>query len=401
MLYTIEELLQEIYKEVYRVYDVFKDFFGEEYVDLQYTYSTESISDFAKRTELPQIEDKYEISDELLQQIKRGATEPIILVWWPSVKVTNEHSKSVIIKDLFAKIPITLEGQIPYEKEGFTLNRSTYTAEQYTSDYMHSHIPGIPKSNHSEFLRPCLGTGPIRRTIDTLKVENDDASWMLFCQELSLYVTVESLSGIPYRHLESIGACSHSVELNYSSCMSAINFQFIPNSEEENKRYFKEFTKFYLQNNHLKIGFRNGAYVLDMPMYDYALDVSNAFIKCFNTYWANTVPISRLFSNRVLVKAISCNNKWYREGSSQVPAEFVQGQLVCYFKGEEKRLKITDIENQSSQTPAILLEPCAAMPVLNYILKLINYNNSYYEYFRKQRTSEESTSTDSKTICFL
>ena len=35
MLYTIEELEREVSGNVFDVYEVFKNFFGEEYVDLQ------------------------------------------------------------------------------------------------------------------------------------------------------------------------------------------------------------------------------------------------------------------------------------------------------------------------------------------------------------------------------
>ena len=37
----------------------------------------------------------------------------------------------------------------------------------------------------------------------------DETKWMLFCHELSLYVTVESLEGVPYNHLENVHLYNH------------------------------------------------------------------------------------------------------------------------------------------------------------------------------------------------
>ena len=138
MLYTIEELEKDVSGNVFDVYEVFKNFFGEEYVDLQ--------SEVNLIEHIPSPEEDgehYDIPQELfdnLQNLYQGAYWDII-VYWPRVTITNEHNRSIDIYDLYAKITIQKDGTIPFEYRGFTLNRSRYTKEQFNhkngSGYMH------------------------------------------------------------------------------------------------------------------------------------------------------------------------------------------------------------------------------------------------------------------------
>jgi len=194
MLYTISELRQKLFGPVYDVYEIFKNFYGEEFTDLQEMPSDEELSDMLRQfwDIQPMGTNSYELDDEDYATLKSryDNTRAIIMVWWPSVTVSNENDRSILIHDLYARVDITPDGRIPYEMTGFKLNRTTFTDVQFESGYIHSHVPsrcGLPN-----FQNPCLGRGPIRNTIADLKNNYEEALWMLFCQELSLYVTVES-----------------------------------------------------------------------------------------------------------------------------------------------------------------------------------------------------------------
>ena len=258
MHYTIESLQEELFQDVYRVYEVFRDFFGEAYTDLQNIPRLEiflphSINEEFTPTELQEVK-------SLLQDINFE-----ILVWWPSVTVTNEHDKSILIRDLYAKVTIDINGNIPYQCAGFLLNRATFTYDQFISRYIHSHIP--PFSEVPHFSRPCLGTGPLNQTVLELKNNSDSLTWMLFCQELSLYVTVESLHGVPYIRLESLGASVVSSEYSgaFSSNSLASNtawiraFHRVGESRGDTlaKEKYLDFIKWYLKNGHLSFTFQN------------------------------------------------------------------------------------------------------------------------------------------------
>ena len=168
MYYTIDELRNTLFKNVYDVHQVFKDFFGEEYVDLQ------NVPDDGQLLPLGVSLDKLSetnISDEHIADFKSRFEDHkfAIMVWWPKVTVTNENDRSVEIDDLYAKIEILMDGTIPYENTGFKLNRSTFSKAQYISGYLHSHVHQF--TNIPSFSDPCLGTGPIKETIHSLKNE--------------------------------------------------------------------------------------------------------------------------------------------------------------------------------------------------------------------------------------
>lgn len=91
-------------ENILRIYDVFKEFFGEERVDLRIVEPP--IDAFTRQ-----------LSEE---SIKEGVTEitrcwdallrPFILVHFPRVKVTNEHGNFVYITELYVKVRLAVPG---------------------------------------------------------------------------------------------------------------------------------------------------------------------------------------------------------------------------------------------------------------------------------------------------
>ncbi len=152
MKYTVNQLYQQLYEKPLNIYEIFKGFFGEDFVDIQTCLGRE-LSSFKEYLFAKICDDSsiingaaekdynlpFDITEILLKELKNTVEDKrfIIYVWWPKVIVTNEYDKSVNIQDLYAKIEIQGDGTIPYECNGFRLNRATYSREQFMSGYMH------------------------------------------------------------------------------------------------------------------------------------------------------------------------------------------------------------------------------------------------------------------------
>lgn len=415
MQYTIKQVWDHLHEKVKDTYDIFKSFFGEEHVDLQ-PYSAfctfENNKDslrlymaIGKDTKVVRKDEKYgsvyDISEETLKDIEERYAHQIynIFIWWDKVTVTNENDKSVVIQDLYAKVQINMNGTIPLESVGFLLNRATYSEMQFRSDYLHSHINGISKSDFSFFNAPCLGRGPIVQTILTLKNEYDEAIWMLFCEELSKYVTVESLTGGPWRKLESIGV--RIVDNRYKGYMLGTVHQFFNSSlgTEELKKHLKEFIKYYLENGHLSISYQYGYYTVGTPYYDYIIDISNAFIDFYNSYLNRFIPhITDLFTTGLLNKAFVDNGKFYTTSYNgrfySGDIEMYQNKYVLTFKGEKILTKIIPKEGGEEYTSTIL-DSNFATYLLKKILTVINYR------YKNEHTGEQKESFSHSGAIYL
>lgn len=387
MQYTINELRQRLFADVLNVYEVFKNYFGEENVDLQDIPDEEQVVGMVYAyTDIANIEPylPIEISDADYDSIasRFRVVKPFILVYWPTVTVTNENDRSITIKDLYAKIELDYKGNIPTENRGFLLNRATYSMEQWVSSYMHSHIAAIPKHSLEQFQEPCLGHGPIIGTINSLKADItegfDEIRWMLFCEELSRYVTVESIAGVPYNHLENVGmgiTLHEYTGFNYSKQLmgegrSAVYSVFGSNW----KSVLRDFILWYLEHGHLSFDFQGGTFKVGMSHYDFIVDISNSFIAFFNSRYKSKALVRQCFTYRLLYEAAIADGKFYSASVSQSApdiSEFV-GRRVCDFKGHGVTLSITN--GNFAPHKAIVLRHGLAMYILDNILKIINYH---------------------------
>lgn len=388
-----------IFSKVYQVYGVFQDFFGEEYVDLQDLPSDELILDALEDIDIQRpTEESFEIPDDKLERLKGWfqISKPFILVYWPQVTVTNEYDKSIVIDDLYAKIRLTSEGRIPYENIGFLLNRAKYSKSQFLSNYLHSHIHYIPKSDFTCFETPCLGRGPIIGTIGTLKNECDLTTWMLFCQELSMYVTVESISGVPWNRLETVGNyLGHTIDIYNSTSFYSRSFR-----DEWSERYIEwayAFAKYYLKNGHLKLGFSENMFTLGMSKKDFLLDISNSAIDYINNYGSfNREDVQDLFDSKVLISCVMSNGKFYQYANNiRGDVDSYQGKFMCKFKGRDINIRIYDDGDSAPQTVTIL-SPAKAFCILYNILKIINYR-----YRNEYNNRHNTASSTSQTICYI
>jgi hypothetical protein len=312
--------------------------------------------------------------------------ELFILVHFPEVRITNEYDKYVDIKHLWAKVMFNWEGK---GKGGFGLNRSHYPINHFKSNYMHSHMGGIPKSDFTYFGTPCTGSGPINTTMATLAIGYDEAIWQLFCLELDRYVRVESIAGTPYYRLEQI-LSSEETNVRSDFTNRAIKREIYTSGV----LMFNDFVKYLLSNKILPFNYINGSYSVAMSYVDCVVAVSNTFIEWHNDLYLNgTVDykLPDLLSNKTLIKAIIKGGEIHyvtvRDGDIREASRY-NGEHICFFKGEDITLVI-DGAAEDNDNSTILLNPDYVEEIVFRLLLVLNYR-----YGREDR--EETTGLGKK-----
>lgn len=371
------------------IYDIFKDFYGEEFVDMQNYLSLEGYISLIRRHFSE--ESILEPGNNLYGSDKFN--EIFILVRFPEVRVTNENDRYIDIWELYAKVTFNWRGK---SRGDFLLNRAEYDVFQLQNNYMHSHIHSIPTSNFTSFQSPCLGSGPIRDTLALLAADFDELRWQLFCLELSKYVQVESLAGGPYKRMENLGKNSmRPGESNWSM----FNDENLPHFNSFNNERVRQFVKWLLERKKLKFDFTNGSYGISMPYITWRIFLSNEFIEWYNIQYAEgnaTATYLDLLAEGVLVKGIINNNRFYYDNSG-IGTNYSRyvGKKVCIFKGEEVRLVVRDLESRANDNNlSNFINNRLAEYICKCILKVVNYeygNNS----------TETQTAGPSKTVIYI
>ena len=364
--------LEDIYNQIVyypnKIYEIFCDFFGEEHVDLQNIYDKDSlcstIRDYCNNDIEKLKNNKYLYIDEH----KHLYSYPYILVWFPKLKITNEYDESVEVEDFWAKVEITYTGKMHWQ---FKLNRSTYLKSHVTSDYMHSHVNGIDLG--LRFSGCCLGTGPIKNTINSLNMDYDESLWQLFCFELNKYVQTESIAGVPYRRMSTIKSSEYNNKINYFHYINDYDFAY----SDDIKEIIFSFTEYFLNKKKLKFNYFNNSYGLGMSFLEYMLTISNCFIEWYNENTKQgTVNISpnTLYNNNILQRVNIINNSIYTIRNSNNSSSLLSklGTTMFTFKGRDIVLNI--IDDSETENYSTILNIDIATAILNSVLKTINVN---------------------------
>lgn len=402
----IDGLYDNSYKNIFKVYEIFKDFFSEDRVDLQNIPTKEEFKNLIYETHISLIAepsaDYYEslknydkIKDAIIEQeknvneclLKSRYTKYridninrdrlfVILVHFPIVTIINEYNKSTTIKDLFAKVTISPNGTIKYS---FSLNRATYSAIHYMNNYMHSHISSI--STNEIFHDPCLGSGPIKATINSLYLKFDEDLWKLFCIELDKYVTVESIEGTPYHKLETLTPITYKGDNTFSIYTKRLGHGKV-------RELLSDFVEHLIYTKKLKFNHINGVFSIAMSYIDYRVLISNEFIKWYNQKFNEKVynytfeSLLRLDLDKVVIR----DNAIYGGDAKAVNYINTIGNKICTFKGKVIRLNIEDVKEEDLNYTYLLNKRNCSF-ILNTILKVLNYR-----YGRKREESTESNS---------
>lgn len=368
----LEELVENTYKDLtnkpLQIFEIFKDFFGENRVDLQGLITKEYLKD------------KIENSFDTLEKLQEASLFAIIheinylhcyiIVHFPEVRITNEYNKYVDVRNLWAKVKINSDGCLV---ERFRINRSEYPISHLMSGYMHSHISSIPLNDLQIFTQPCTGYGPINRTIESLKIEFNSDLWSLFCLELDKFMCVESIEGTPYRRLENIGIGNLCYNNNFIATLSVGWWPY-----EVRELPMKDFIKYFLNKKKLKFSYIENSYKPGMSYIEYLILISNEFITWYNDLFNKgkiSVTFNELVNKRFLRKVIICNNKIFDNrfttDSIQSYTDLV-GKKVLTFKQKDITLTISDMNNSENLNSVILLDESIANRILTIILKILN-----------------------------
>lgn len=391
---TIKSWYKDWQDTVLPIYSIFEDAFGEDRVDLQnveeepaYLLEIEStlmtdLWEILEREDRPKIDNNalYDternpktvstISDEEFERNRDRIKDAImrgwvadILIYYPEVTVTNENGQSHEIKDLFVKVPVNGYGHLV---SGISLNRATYTLDEFNANYLHSHISAIPVDDFEEFQTPCLGSGPIRYTISDLMLGNYSDRWMILAVQIDKLVHVESLQGGPYHRLERIGKLDNRFDkqiwnmlhkpVKVSHPSDNYIFEAIPMAE------FVYSLCDMFSDLGLKVIVNDGVYEWGNNLHDTMRIISDYFISWLNEEISQKkIDISKkdLLENNILIQCkMMASDKIdaYTLGAKQdYDAQSVQeyqDQPVCTFKGKQFLSKIL-VEEEVSELPIV------------------------------------------------
>lgn len=414
----LDILHNKLTKNRSEVYSILIDHFGEDRVDLR--VSKEEEIDYILYTDVPtllgcaniQIDENFcysgslkdlELKDQKhILNIILGSTNfnsyfmdswAIVLIHYPETKVTNEYGDSTTIYDSYIKFNINRFGRL---QDSFKMARTTYTREQFDSDYMHSHANGIHMSDDRiEFSHCCLGTGPIATTVNNLNTNFDSDIWKLFCVELDRYIETESISGGPYNRLSYIGNNASYSELSpafvFRTTLS--HYSINPVLRRENNLQIKEdikhFIKYVIESKKIKFRYVQCAYDIGMSFKDLVLTMSNLYIDWINKNNGVLFNVSKddLINKRVLIKGIIKNNKFYKTNDNRISQITSTGKSGLIFKGKEVPFKIIgDIEESNV---ILILNISFIMKIVSILLNILNYRY------------EKSESTPSEEIWYV
>lgn len=316
-----------------------------------------------------------------------------LFIHWPELDVTNEQDQSIHIKDLFARIPLSRYGLTFDESEKFTFMRTTYSKNQWNRGYMHSHVNGLNRTA-LQFKHVCLGSGPILRTIETLKTQpyNVEAT-MLFFWELDKVAHVESLSGVPYIRLTSIVSDRYE-KVDAFPNESCLNF-FKQRRATIAQTPLHDFILSFLKAVETPLSFVDGKYVLGCSFTDFAVSVSNYY-----TIWFNTV---KEMAERGIIKylppimaketyLLKDGDLYMIQGSIENRAE-PRGVRPFKFNDTEFQLTVEKDDTNKNYMTCKLLPLSFIASLLNFILTSVNTATSFeYEEIKEENPVGDNSS---------
>lgn len=323
--YTYKDCLERIQA----VYSIFITNFGEDRVDLQSVVSEANFS------------------------VNMSCAAHII-VHWPQVEIRNENDHSHLIRDLYSKVEITPYGHL---LDNPRFKRTTFTMIEVERRYMHSHMPSMSASGLSFWCNSCLGTGPIRDTITSLRIDFDESKWLLFCIQLDQYVHIESLTGGPYMRFSRIGPNIKCTKVSMTN-WPIISNSFTRYASVELTMLTRKHFVYYLCKNFaslgLKISFNGTSFVWGEDFKETMIHLSNIFINWFNNVTDAIEPdykgqcYQNLIDSQFLVNGLETDNgiEVYdqRNNTPETNSFISLSSPILTFKGEKKFISIIPFE---------------------------------------------------------
>ena len=383
--------------KINEIFQIFKDCYGEDRVDIQLNISfNRFVTLFDTTLHRNLVDNGYNIPvvdctkcaiKDLIARYKKDKNTYIkkyinanfisvyILIYFPKITVTNEYDESIDIEEVYIRVPINLNGRMD---SSFEIIRTKYSYDQYESGYMHSHAhSGISKTSR-DWRGMCLGSGPLVTTTHTLKNSYDLDIWRLFCIELDEYLKVESVAGVPYIRMNRVGNNSDLFTYKISTVSSDCNdIQYRVNLYND---FFKDFLKFFIYKlckNVDYFTFRNNDICLSMSNEQFAIIISKYFIEYYND--KPEIDVDILTTNWLVLarRDVAGTLNYFRQRNPSSHGEnMLSDTKVLTFKGQDKYVKVDAKVDNTQNKEIYLLRPDIVSQVLNYLLKVINYGNT-------------------------
>lgn len=358
---VIQSEYNKVVEPLKEIKQIVEEFFGEENVDFNIP------SYYLYKNMVKKLMEEDTINSDILYDTlyeccprAMGYLFDCFLIHWDTVTVTNEFDESEKIFDLFVKVH--MKGAHVQE---FSMAKTTFTQRQYKANYVHSHVP---RNNGIGFAHPCLGEGPIRKTISTLNATYDSQIWGLFCQELDSYVKTESVVGVPYIRISTIKIYDSEEE-------DSINAAYLKKAFNETEKYItyiKKSFKEFVNTGSIKFAYKNGSYCYGEPIADIIVKYSNYFIDYIKTN-IHTPRIQRQILNN-LKKAFYMNGALWVLPTSEIAAFAYNSSDFIFFKGNEYHFKV--IENDGNDIQYYYIVDTSIVRVL--LTKLLLFINCNY-----------------------
>ena len=160
-------------------------------------------------------------------------------------------------------------------------------------------------TNNGDWKQPCLGSGPLvatrnKVTIPDITIDERLEYLGLYCYELDKYVRVESIEGIPYNRLESVGLGDSKIVLGNN----AVDWYY---SRGTTKLILEDFYKYFISEYEFKLSYINGQYIVGESLPRLLMKMSQYFAVWYNKEGYNKYKKSlEYLTKHILVKIEKC-----------------------------------------------------------------------------------------------
>lgn len=320
-----ESVLESHKKYIKDVYDIIKNYYGEEVTDI----------------------------DE-----SQGSTR-YIYIYFPSIEVTNEKLQKHTITDVYVRLRY---GLAPKERENenghyffqLGIGRGSCTDIEYRNRYIHSHVSTINYFEFSETI--CTGSGPLSSILrdmsyaymDDFEIRDKEILYTSFCFEIKRFLETESLDGGPYIIFSRFRRI---YELAFEKCIF---------SDAQCDDFFE-----YIVNKGVKFNFRfnKSEFELAYSYHDLCLIIS----KLAKEYEGST----HLHFVTVYDDGVSF---YRRTDDRNFPIIFENTPKLCTFKGRDIYGKVNETDGKKYDNGEVsLLGKSYIDSIISKIILVVNY----------------------------
>lgn len=254
--------------------------------------------------------------DLLSAPFEEGVITTTIIIYTPELTIKNENNNTHTLYDVYVKLNLNENGILI---GNFTITRTTFSNKEISNYYMHSHVR---KEDFLKWGDPCLGTNVIKNTIIILNTYFNIDSWVIFLYELDTFLTVESISGVPYIRMSKLD------DVNNDDILYDYYYEFGILNNFENG-----FIKYLIEKDLLSFYCINDIYYLNYSFEKLKNLISYHLINFYNLYFKDILK-EDIFINKYFLNKVNINTSINNERDS-----------IVIFK--EKRIKLKNLNKKN------------------------------------------------------